>query len=168
MIAGIVGSERTKFTEQGENRALAAIMEILKAPEVTGVVSGHCHLGGIDIWAEMVADVVGKEKQIFPPKKLNWSEGYKPRNLQIAKHSDLVYCITVDCLPVDYTGMRFPVCYHCARAKKDTHHIKSGGCWTAIEAEKMGKPAKWIVIDNADTPVAPLHSRSAGLSTCDH
>jgi hypothetical protein len=142
MIAGIVGSEAAKFTILTEALAKKAILEILIKPEVTGLSSGACHLGGIDIWAEEICDTLGKPKYIFAPKTFDWSTGFKPRNMQIGDKSDIVYCITVDKLPSSYTGMRFPQCYHC---KTDTH-VKSGGCWTAKYAQKLGKKAEWIII----------------------
>lgn len=149
MKVGIVGSEGSKFTDDGAFSAREAIRRILNVPEVTHVVSGHCHLGGIDIWAEEVADELGIGKLIFPPREHGWTHGYKPRNLQIAKNSDIVYCISVDKLPPNYKGMTFPTCYHCLKAgRSGTDHIKSGGCWTVIQAMKMGKEGKWIVINN--------------------
>ena len=122
MKIGIVGAEAAKFTPAGEQRARAIIYDLL-APEGTTLVSGHCHLGGIDIWAEEIATTLGRSMEIFPPKNLRWHDGYKPRNLQIAKASHEVHCITVDMLP---EGTKSVYCYHCNRSD----HIKSGGCWT--------------------------------------
>jgi hypothetical protein len=150
MKIGIVGSEKAKFTELGEARAKDAIRDILRSGGADTVISGHCHLGGVDLWAEEVADELGIGKQIFPPAYLNWSQGYKPRNLQIAHNSDIVYCITVDKLPPGYSGMVFPYCYHCLKAGRDARdHVKSGGCWTVIQGMKLGKEGRWIVINNA-------------------
>ena len=150
MKVGIVGSEGKKFTTLGESRAKEAIAEILRDPKITHVVSGACHLGGIDIWAEEIGDILGLEKSIFPPRELNWSNGFKPRNLQIAKTSDIIYCLTVDSLPPDYKGMRFESCYHCLKSLNGYKlpHIKSGGCWTVLQGIKMGKEGRWIVISN--------------------
>lgn len=151
MKIGIVGSEASKFTKLGEERARAAIHTLLSAPDVTAVVSGHCHIGGIDIYAEEAGRALGLECLIFPPAQLNWSNGYKPRNLQIAHNSDKVVCITVDKLPPGYNGMVFAKgCYHCAKANAGFKepHIKSGGCWTVLQGVKMGKLAQWIVVNN--------------------
>lgn len=153
MKIGIVGSEAAKFTKIGEQRAKFAILDILKylVPKKVedAVVSGHCHLGGIDIWAEELADKLDYGKLIFPPAELNWDNGYKPRNLQIAKNSDILYCITVDKLPPDFKGMRFDTCYHCAKNGRDgKNHTKSGGCWTVIQGMKMGKEGRWVIIAN--------------------
>lgn len=144
MIVGIVGSEAAKFTLIGENRARLIIASILKRPEVTEVVSGACHLGGIDIWA--IED--GKSRDLvtteFKPERLTW-EFYKKRNIQIAEKSDEVYCITVDQLPENFSGMRFKLCYHCG---SDTH-VKSGGCWTMKEAIRRGKKGVLEIVRNS-------------------
>lgn len=160
MRIGIVGSEASKFTEKGKAQARDAIFNILTASDATAVVSGHCHLGGIDIWAEEIADDINfdvragsgedkLEKLIFPPRELNWANGYKPRNLQIVHNSDKLYCITVDKLPDDYKGMRFTSCYHCEKAGfNGKNHVKSGGCWTVIQGMKKTKEGLWIIVRN--------------------
>lgn len=151
MILGIVGSEAAKFTEFGEISARLHIQELIERYRPEKVSSGHCHLGGIDIWAEVIADAMGVEKLIFPPKSRRW-EDYKARNIQIAKASDIVYCLSVDSLPETYAGMTFKVCYHCI-GRDEPNHIKSGGCWTTKYARSIYKDGKLIVIHNAD----PLH-----------
>ena len=141
MVIGIVGHEATKFTSETEAAARELIQDLL-APDDSVLVSGHCHLGGIDIWAEEIAGKLGREGRIFSPKRLNWLDGYKPRNQQIAKASDIVHVIVVRTLPASYTGMRFEGCYHCRTAD----HVKSGGCWTAKYAQRLGKSAEWHVV----------------------
>lgn len=106
------------------------------------VVSGHCPLGGIDIWAEEVAAELGLEKLIFPPAIQQWEGGYKQRNLQIAQNCDKAYCLVVKELPGSYQGMRFARCYHC----NTTSHIKSGGCWTVKQAIRLGVPGEIICV----------------------
>lgn len=138
MNVGIVGHEAAKFTDDGERQAREVIRMLLAPPNAV-LVSGHCHLGGIDIWAEEEADALGRKKLIFPPKSLDWANGYKPRNLLIAQNSDVVHCIVVKTLPADYKGMRFKLCYHC----KTDAHVKSGGCWTALRCPTR----KWHVVD---------------------
>lgn len=142
MIIGIVGSEAKKFTPETESMARTIITAILSMPGVTGMSSGHCHLGGVDIFAEEQAAKLELPQYIFPPKTLQWEGGYKQRNIEIAKKSDEVYCITVDKLPPGYTGMRFSSCYHC----KTSDHVKSGGCWTTKYARYLGKKGETIVI----------------------
>ena len=146
MKIGIVGAEAAKFTEAGKDRAIEAI-EALLHPGVI-VVSGHCHLGGIDIWAEDLAADYGLETEIYPPETLVWSTGFKPRNLQIARACDLCVCIGVDKLPPNFKGMTFKGCYHCARSGCSTPHVKSGGCWTVLQAGKLGKEMRWIIVEN--------------------
>lgn len=127
---GIVGHEAAKFTPETEAKAREIIRFLLDEPG-TRLVSGHCHLGGVDIWAEEIADQLGNPTAIFRPTRLQWSGpgGYKERNQQIAMVSDIVHCVVVRKLPVTYTGMTFKECYHCKGRVEP--HAKSGGCWTA-------------------------------------
>jgi hypothetical protein len=140
---GIVGHEAAKFTPETEQKAKNAIMDLLNGKTVH-VVSGGCHLGGIDIWAVELAKVFGLPFTEHIPTSLNWSGsgGFKERNLRIAHDSDAVYCLVVKELPASYTGMRFKSCYHC---HTDTH-VKSGGCWTVRQARQLGKPGTVIEI----------------------
>lgn len=142
MILGIVGSEAAKFTKQTEEQARAAISEALERYSATKVVSGACHLGGIDEWAIDEAQAVGLETENFPPLRRTWEGGYKQRNILIAQASDVVVCVTLQKLPDIYHGMKFNLCYHCGT---DTH-VKSGGCWTMKYAKAIGKKGELIVI----------------------
>lgn len=142
MIVGIVGSEAAKFTSLTEEKARSAIRDFIK--NATKVISGKCHLGGIDIWAIEEAIKLEKPFQEFPPTIRRWEGGYKQRNLQIAQESDIVVCITVETLPDTYTGMRFERCYHCALDEQ--RHVKSGGCWTLKQARKLKKSTILCVI----------------------
>jgi hypothetical protein len=140
---GIVGSEGKKFTLETELKARQIIRQLIDTTEATHVVSGECHLGGIDIWAKEAAVAWELPFIGFPPKTLKWDGGYKQRNIQIAEESDVVYCITLRNLPDSYNGMKFDLCYHCGT--KD--HVKSGGCWTVKYALKLGKQGEVIVIE---------------------
>lgn len=142
MIIGIVGSEEVKFTTETEQKAREIIRQLLTQPNVLGYCSGHCHLGGIDIWTEEIGDELAITSYVYPPRVLSW-EGYKERNIKIATVSTEVHCITVKKLPHDYTGMRFSLCYHC----KTSDHVKSGGCWTMKHAVKLGKKTQLHIID---------------------
>ena len=139
MKIGIVGSEAAKFTPETEQLAREAIRSLLSVGDA--VISGGCHLGGIDKWAVEEAQKLGLDFTEHLPVVLSWT-GYKARNIKIAKQSDLLVCITVKALPEGYKGMRFPLCYHCGT--KD--HVKSGGCWTMKQAKKLGKETRLIVI----------------------
>lgn len=139
MKTGIVGSEGLKFTSETEEKARALIRYLIR--NSTEVVSGKCHLGGIDIWAVEEADKLGIATKEFAPKRKTW-EFYKERNLQIAQWSDVTYCITVKELPPSFTGMKFDYCYHC----KTNEHVKSGGCWTVLQAKKMGKISSRVFV----------------------
>lgn len=141
MRIGIVGSEGAKFTPETEAKARTIIRSLLSNGD--SVVSGGCHLGGIDKWAVEEADRGGYDFVEYLPKTLQWSGGYKERNILIAENSDKVVCITLRKLPDTYKGMTFDLCYHCGTSD----HVKSGGCWTVKYAKKLGKPGEVIVIE---------------------
>lgn len=139
MLIGLVGHEEKKFTPVTKSAAIKVIEGLISHCDT--VVSGGCHLGGIDIWAEVVADNIGALTLIHLPKRRNWA-GFRARNLRIARDSDIVHCIVVAKLPGDFGPThRYESCYHCL--DKRPPHVKSGGCWTAIR----GKKAVWHIID---------------------
>lgn len=139
-VIGIVGSEAAKFTPETEQRARRVIRQLIRGAEA--VVSGKCHLGGIDTWAIEEAAKMGLSTIEKPALTYSWTAGYKPRNIQIAQASDKVVCITVSEWPANYTGMRFRYCYHC----NTSEHVKSGGCWTVKYARGIGKLGEVIVL----------------------
>lgn len=141
MTVGIVGSEGAKFTPETEAIARQLIRLYLSPGDK--VVSGACHLGGIDRWAIEEAQALGLETQEFPPRAYSWEYGYKPRNILIAHASARVICFTVRHLPQSFVGTQYLYCYHC---KTDTH-VKSGGCWTVKYARGLGKTGEVVVID---------------------
>jgi predicted Rossmann fold nucleotide-binding protein DprA/Smf involved in DNA uptake len=147
---GVIGSGSDKFTDFGRSTALHIIDELLK-PGVT-VVSGHSPVGGVDIWAETMAEQKGLPVEIFVPTVNKWHGGYRERNMKIAQHSDEIHVIVADKYPLGWQGRRFSACYHCqARSMQDAvSHVKSGACWTALKAMRMGKPATWYVVRNGD------------------
>jgi hypothetical protein len=144
MRIGIVGSEAAKFTPETEEEARHWIRVMIEGAEL--VISGECHLGGVDIYAKEEALAAGIPFLPCPPMRLQWNGGYKERNLKIAKCSDILVCITVKDLPPGYTGMRFPFCYHHRDEQNVPPHVKSGGCWTLRQAKLMGKTTELIVI----------------------
>lgn len=150
MRIGIVGAEAAKFTPETEKKAKDNIRGIILAnsslTKADAVVSGQCHLGGIDLWAVEIARDMGLSVIEYPAHWHTWVYGYRPRNIKIAKASDKVYCITLRFLPDSYTGMRFHHCYHCNTPPE--HHVKSGGCWTMKFAQNvLHKPTQLIIIE---------------------
>ena len=130
MKVGIVGHEQAKFNKITEAAARNLIHDNIIYPGDT-IISGGCHLGGIDIYAEEIAKELGNEMIVHLPKKQSWLGGYKDRNLKIARESDIVHVIVVEKYPEGYDSMKFNYCYHCGK----NDHIKSGGCWTAKKAK---------------------------------
>src|SRR5437867_3468786 len=113
MRIGIVGHEAAKFTDQTRAAASEAITNIIVRERPITVVSGGCHLGGIDKWAVMQAEARGCQTLTYLPAHRRWEpDGYKARNICIAEKSDIIYNIVVRELPETYTGMRFRGCYH--------------------------------------------------------
>jgi hypothetical protein len=144
LVLGIVGHEAAKFTAGSEAEARRQIRAAILSLSPTKVVSGACHLGGIDIWAIEEAKALDLETEEFPPKFRRWEpEGFKARNEKIVAAADVVLCVVVDSLPESYKGMKFEACYHCVGGGGcGTQHVKSGGCWTA----KRSKRPMWVVI----------------------
>lgn len=143
MRLGIVGHAAEKFTPETEDLAKTAIIKAISRHGATCVVSGRSPMGGVDVWAEQIAQAYGIDTDIYPPTHNSWGAvgGFKDRNLKIARNSDLVLCIVVKELPPDFKGMRFNGgCYHCK--KSNPEHVKSGGCWTAWRA----RAREWVII----------------------
>ena len=111
MQIGIVGSSKIK-----ENDVLIFVKNILnKFTKNTVIITGGAK--GVDTAVKQCCDELGYIcKEIFP-KSNNW-EGFKERNLQIAKESDHVISIA---LPY---SKQF--CYHC----NSKTHEKTAGCYT--------------------------------------
>jgi len=149
MKIGIIGNAANKFTDITKQSAKRIIRGLLKSGDI--LVSGGCHLGGVDIWAEEIAKELGcyDSDHIHLPKTHRWEGGYKQRNLKIARDSDIVHVIIVAEYPPEYRGRRFTLCYHC----HTDDHVKSGACWTAKEAAKLGKPTKWHIIERGEERV---------------
>lgn len=146
MRVAIVGHEQAKFTPETEAKAREVIRHLLTRPGVTAVVSGACHLGGIDRWAEDIGRELGLELHIYKPSGLAWPY-YKARNIKIAGDCDQAHCIVVQKLPLAFTGMRFGYCYHCV-GSTNPEHVKSGGCWTVKRARVVhGVPGFWHVVE---------------------
>lgn len=149
---GIVGNGADKFMADHAVMIGQLITRLLSDPPGQVLVSGRSPVGGIDVWAEDIAKILGVPTCIYPPKTNTWSTGYKLRNLQIAEQSDRLHVIVAANYPPGYRGRWFSLCYHCARRAREnpgtywTPHVKSGGCWTAIEVEKRGKPVTWHVV----------------------
>lgn len=136
MKVGIVGHGADKFNAGTKTQAITIIRELLSQPDAV-LVSGHSPEGGVDIWAEDAAKELGVPMEIKAPKQQRWDApyGYRARNLDIARTADEVHVIVIAEYPDGYSGMKFRECYHC----KSSDHVKSGGCWTGLQAEKNGK-----------------------------
>ena len=124
MKVAIVGADGRYWRPEDVPFVKALIRYILKAMDADVLISGRCPLGGVDVWAEEVADEMGLEKLIFPPEGRGWRY-YHERNLKIARECDVIF----DIEPEDRRG-------------------NSGGAWTARQAAKMGKLAIKVIVGN--------------------
>lgn len=127
MNVGIVGSQGKSFSDSQRKEALHLIELILntwtddignsvayaKGLEAMRFISGG-EESGVDTWAETKAISYGWETRIHLPPTKNW-EGYKARNILIAKDVDILYAI------------------------RSTSSTTFGSGWTANYAEKLGK-----------------------------
>jgi len=174
-VIAIIGNGKDKFTSEQAVFAKMLIRELLTQPseEKIALTSGHSIMGGVDIWAEEIAKEVGAYDESFifipqteqwndmciaptPTQKLpknhkcwdkcyanyHWLDGYQSRNQKIAEAANIVYVIVSAQYPSNYLDKKYSLCYHC----KKTDHVKSGACWTAKYAEKLGKRAIWHII----------------------
>ena len=173
MKIGIVGPSLPKWKSKEQiDKAKREIERILveynRNREDAILVSGHCPKGGVDTWAEIVADSLGVTKEIYPAEVNKWEDkneafgfsawivkkGYKSRNIQIAEACDVLYCIVPHTAPpkgfditnTDSFTMKDARSFHCIHCKK-LGHPTNGGCWTMNYAKKLGKETYLIVIE---------------------
>lgn len=134
MRIAIVGSNEKHWTPETRTLACKEIKKILINDDYLDyvnnnpydviyptLISGGCPKGGVDIWAEIIADFIGLEKRIYYPTNEQWEpNGYKERNERIAHECDVLYCI--DPKERDWSGGRYTM----KRAEfygKETHLI---------------------------------------------
>ena len=154
----IVGSAADKFIPETEAKAREIINSILtEAQKKYGdglvMVSGGCHLGGVDIFSEEESFKLKIKTQIYKPQVLQWNRpgtyGFKKRNRDIAEHCNELHVVVPAKYPDSYTGFRYKACYHCGGPKdpRATDHIKTGGDWTANVAIHLRKKVYRHIID---------------------
>lgn len=181
---GIVGPQEDKWTEEQQLKVENKILSILYSYAKHGasgiadysnvrLVSGHCPKGGVDIWAEEMADSLGIKKEIFAPEVNQWNDkfsewiegsvdyahgtsgkwysGYKSRNIKIAKTCDILFCIVPS---LNSNIYKYNLCWYHESVEYDKgkmihylSHLKNGGCWTMEYAKKLGKETHLVVIE---------------------
>jgi len=120
MKLAIVGARESKWTPEKKVKVKEIIRGILTDDGVELLISGGCPKGGVDIWAEEIANELGITTAIFNPTENQW-EYYKLRNMLIAHSCDELVCI-------------------------EPKGIKGGGSWTLNYAESIGKKIKLIEV----------------------
>jgi len=126
--------------------------------------------GGVDIWAEEIANKLGVKTEIYPAPAKQWKDieitvvqpetilkGYRSRNIQIAEACYILYCIVPKKLSafcghhqlnkIDYRpvgeGQRYDEWFQLNKG-----HPRNGGCWTLQYAkEKLRKETHLVVVE---------------------
>lgn len=124
------------------------------------LVSGRCPKGGVDIWAEEVADKLGILKEIRLPEVNQWLDkvvfgarnriGYRSRNVEIAIASKILYDIepAKSCWRCGgsgfFEGKDIGQEKDCSFCEGDGAY--GGGTWTLKYAKRLGKETFKIII----------------------
>ena len=97
------------------------------------VVSGGAK--GVDSMAVKVCGELGVKVVEFKNTVYRWEGpgGFKERDLKIANESDCVVSIVNKSFN---PKSKSTVCYHCAKVPRDSNHIVSGGCYTALHCRR--------------------------------
>lgn len=96
----IVGAEEKYWGGIAKIKAQNVIFELLSELKPDTLISGHCPAGGVDIWAEGYAYILGIRTEIYKPETMQWhgisgKRGFRDRNLQIASSDfDAFYVIS--------------------------------------------------------------------------
>lgn len=129
-FVAIIGA--SKISKLQEERARKEIDEILwDCGSKDVIISGGAT--GIDTLAINMAKELDFSTREIKPLFQSW-KWYKKRNLLIAEASYYVYYLVKE--------SKNAYCYHC----KIKGHVKSGACWTALQAKKKGKTIDRILI----------------------
>lgn len=186
MRIAIVGSQGKHWTPVGRTKAILKIKEILIDDDYLDVnpfdpgdvsypilISGGCGAtgeddkqkfdGGIDVWAEIVADFIGLEKDIKYAETFDWQDktvniqhshgpgdpdswlekvkrkGFKTRNIEIAYDCEVLFCIEPKVPQGTYKAMW--------SEEHGCFYRRSGGMWTLEYAEKLGREVHVVVIE---------------------
>ena len=166
MKIAIVGAEESKWTKEQKKKVQAEIRLVfyqwLDTADMYGgetiLISGGCHRGGVDIWAEEVADNLGINKMVFPAEIYQWGDG-----------SECLCCgeiipFTSEEKITEHTKARGGTWNNTKRLKGyrsrniqiaeacdilynfEPEGVRSGGRWTLGHANMLGKPVHQIFI----------------------
>jgi len=135
------------------------------------LVSGGCPEGGVDIWAEEIADKLGISKEIYKPEVNQWDDEVhkipfnkdevEKHNIDISglkfdgyyyyqvykrkgyKSRNIQIAEACDVLYCIVPHVPLAKCKHCG----EKGHPSNGGCWTMKYAKKLGKEVYRVIIE---------------------
>ncbi len=168
MRLAIVGAQEDRWNSF-ERTFIEDLIRGMLAEDEDGVrpivISGHCPMGGVDIWAEEIAEELGCKMVIYAPEVNQWEDritqydsnefhdkGYKSRNIQIAEACDTLVCFS----PAFQHGKNPTLVEDIIPDNvKQIEEIWNGGVWTAVYAQKIGKRVLRVVVK--DLTVQPVN-----------
>lgn len=128
----IVGTS-IMLSESEERNIIEIVSNIIKSsPRDATIISGGSL--GVDSIAIEVAEMLAYKTEVYKPETNDW-EGYKERNLWLARDCDELHCISV---PVHKQP-----CYH--HSGIPAPHEKTAGCWTLNKAKELDKKCELLV-----------------------
>ena len=168
----IVGSEEKYWTPELREIACKEIKKILINDDYLEyynnnpydviyptLISGGCPKGGIDIWAEIIADFIGLEKKIYYPEVKNWEDVCKSSKatdcVYAKKKNGLVICEATlyDCPDkrIGYKTRNERIAQDCdvLYCIDPSSRKWSGGRWTMKRADFYGKETHLIIVEEA-------------------
>jgi len=176
MKIAIVGAEESKWTKEQKKKAIKKINGIFhswryateeNSPKLKSslllhitLVSGHCPKGGVDIWAELIADELKIRKKIYPAEVHQWgdkvtmipfselevAEHKMDKNLLEHKQGDYYYYRRF--VQKGYRSRNIQIAENCDILYCiNPKGVWSGGTWTMNYAKKLGRKVFLIEIE---------------------
>jgi len=172
MKIAIVGAQESKWTKEQKKKVKEAI-EIIFFHDCgfdrnITLVSGHCPYGGVDIWAEEIADDLKIKKEIYKSLVNQWEDSKQKCNIchgtgmkDMGWHKrfgewehDKEACDNFGCIKGwqklrGYKSRNIQIAevcdiLYCIEPKGRT---RSGGIWTMNYAKKLGKKVYLVKIE---------------------
>ena len=133
MKVAIVGT--SKLTCEEEKRISKSLNEIRSIISFldTEIITGDAK--GVDSLVKIYFEKLGYNVKVYEAKEKKWDSenGFKDRNIRIAKDADYIFSIT--------THIKNEKCYHC-----NENHQRTGGCYVLKYGRFIGKKGEVIIV----------------------